>query len=382
VGIKIQKRTNPLTKSSALYVRLGFFLLGLIVLGVILQIVGVNSLALYKTIIETNVNLFPSTIARFITLLCIAVGLAIPFKARVDNIGAEGQYIVGMLAGFGTALYFSYLPPIILIPLMFINGFILGALWTIPVVIFRAKGGFQGADVVVSFLLVFPAFYLMNYLITAGPAIWRDPGGFSYSGIIPDSAKIPTFDFKVNLPNITIPLVDISLPKYWNFSVVHITLFLVLIITFSVYYLLFRTVDGIPKTKLGYEITIMGKNKLAGQTSGISFFKVILITMILSGGLAGIAGVGEIAGSQHRLTPKSSGYGFTAIVIAYLGGLNPIGIIFSSLFFAALIVGGTAIKIGNLPSSSVDLFSGTILMFVLISEFFLRYKITWRLSNG
>jgi simple sugar transport system permease protein len=381
MGIRIQKRTNPLTKSSALYVRLGFFFLGLIILGVILEIVGIDSISLYLTIIQTNVNLFPSTIARFITLLCIAVGLAIPFKARIDNIGAEGQYIIGTLAGFGTAIYFSYLPPIILIPLMFINGFILGALWSIPVVIFRAKGGFQGADVVVSFLLVFPAFYLMNFLITAGPAIWRDPGGFSYSRIIPDAAKIPTFDFKVPLPNITIPILNISLPEYWNFSVVHLTLFLALCITLIVYFLLFRTVNGIPKTKFGYEITVMGKNKLAGQISGISFFKVILLTMILSGGLAGIAGVGEIAGSQHRLTPRSSGYGFTAIVIAYLGGLNPIGIIFSSLFFAALIVGGTAIKIGNLPSSSVDLFSGTILIFVLISEFFLRYTIYWRNSN-
>lgn len=376
--IKFQKRTNPITGTSAIWIRLGFFVVGLIVLAFILLLVGVDPISLYKTIIETNINLFPSTLARFITLLCIGIGLAIPFKARVDNIGAEGQYIIGTLAGYGTAVYFSYLPTIILIPLMFINGFILGALWALPIVFFRARGGFQGADVVVSFLLVFPAFFLMKYLITAGPAVWRDPGGFSYSSIIPEQAQIPKLNFKIPLPKLTIPFLDISLPDSWNFSVVHVTIFLVLIITILAYYYLFRTVDGIPKTKLAYEINVTGKNRLAGQTAGMSFFKVILITLILSGGLAGIAGVGEIAGSQHRLTPDSSGYGFTAIVVAYLGGLNPIGIIFSALFFAALIVGGTAIKIGNLPSTGVDLFSGTILLFVLLSEFFLRYTINWR----
>jgi simple sugar transport system permease protein len=375
-GFSFQKRTNPITGSRAIGVRIAFFFIGLIVLGIILLLVGINPIDLYKTIIETNILLFPSTVARFITLLCIAVGLAIPFKARIDNIGAEGQYIVGTLAAFGTAITFPTLPSLILIPLMFINGFIIGAIWALPVVLFRAKGGFQGADVVVSFLMVFPAFYLMNFLIST---VWRDPmTSFSYSSIIPSSGRIPTLDFEIALPDITIPIIDVQLPETWNFSVVHITLFLVLILTILIYYYLFRTVEGVPKTKIGYEINVSGKNRLAGQTAGMSFFKVILITMILSGGLAGIAGVGELAGSQFRLTPNSPGYGFTAIVIAYLGGLNPIGIIFSALFFAALIVGGTAIKIGNLPSTAVDLFSGSILFFVLISEFFLRYTIRWR----
>ena len=194
-------------------------MIGLVVLAFILFLVGVDPLSLYKTILETNIDLFPSTIARFITLLCIGIGLAIPFKARIDNIGAEGQYIIGTLAGFGTAVYFSYLPTIILIPLMFINGFIFGAIWALPIVFFRAKGGFQGADVVVSFLMVFPAFFLMKYLITSGPAIWRDPGGFSYSSIIPKQAQIPKLDFKVPLPKLTIPLLDITLPdSYKNYQ--------------------------------------------------------------------------------------------------------------------------------------------------------------------
>ena len=100
--------------------------------------------------------------------------------------------------------------------------------------------------------------------------------------------------------------------------------------------------------------------------------------MIFSGGLAGIAGVSQIAGSQLRLTVYSPGYGFTAIAVAYLGGLNPLGIIFSALFFSFLFVGGTAINLAQLPVSTLDMFTGIILLSVLLSEFFFRYKISIR----
>jgi len=295
------------------------------------------------------------------------VGLAIPFKARIDNIGAEGQFVMGMIAATWIAFEFPDIPSFILIPLMFIGGFIAGAIWALPVVFFRAKGGFQGADVVVSFLMVFPALYLMEFLVS-GP--WRDPAtGFALSEQLPLNARIPTLDFEFY-----VPILDTT----WNFSPVAISIFLVLIISVVVYYFLFRTVKGIPKTKLAYEINVTGKNPSAGRLAGISFFKVILISMILSGGLAGIAGVSQIAGSQLRLTVYSSGYGFTAIAVAYLGGLNPLGIIFSALLFAALFVGGTAINLTGLPVSTLDMFTGIILLSVLLSEFFFRYTIKWR----
>ena len=329
--------------------------MGLVSVGFMFFINGVNPIELYLDMIIINIRLFDSTLARFIPLLCIALGLAIPFRARIDNIGAEGQYIIGMLAAFWIGHYgFPDFHPLILIPLMFLGGFIAGAIWAFPVVLFRAKGSFQGADVVVSFLMVFPALYLMEYLVSVP---WRDPEtGFTYSEILNPSAHIPKLG---NTP-------------------IHLTIFLVLTIAFIVYYFLYRTVDGIPKTKLGYEINVVGKNPLAGRVAGISFFKITLIAMILSGGLAALAGVGEIAGNQQRLTVKSPGYGFTAIAVAYLGGLNPIGIIISSLFFAALIVGGNAIKLSGLPGTALDMFSGLILLSVLLSEFFFRYTFEFR----
>ncbi|MHA2157242.1 MAG: ABC transporter permease subunit [Candidatus Hodarchaeales archaeon] len=165
----------------------------------------------------------------------------------------------------------------------------------------------------------------------------------------------------------------------WDFSPVHITIFLAIFLTLIAYYFIFRYVNGIPKTKIGYEINVIGKNPLAGRTAGMSFFKVILFCMIISGGLAGLAGVGEIAGNQFRLGTTSPGYGFTAIAVTYLGGLNPIGILISALFFSVLSVGGNAIKLTKgLPGTALDVFSGVILFFVLLAEFFFRYTIKWR----
>ncbi|MHA1990588.1 MAG: ABC transporter permease [Candidatus Hodarchaeales archaeon] len=373
--LTFQRRTTPITGTKSFGVRILSLVSGLILLAVFFYLIGVDALNLYMDLIIVNIRLFPSTLGIFIPLCCIAVGLAIPFKARIDNIGAEGQYIMGTLGAVGTAFAFPYLPFFLLIPLMFIVGFILGAIWAIPVVIFRTKGGFQGSDVVVSFLLVFPALYIMEFLVS-GP--WRDPEtGFTYSSRVPEAGQIPKLDFTLNLPF----EID-GIPVNWDFSPIHITIFLVLLIAILAYYFLFKQVKGVSKTKIGYEINVSGKNRLAGKTAGISFFKVALITMVLSGGLAGIAGVGEIAGNQLRLTPISPGYGFTAIAVAYLGGLNPIGIIISAFFFAALFIGGNAIKLTQgLPGTSLQLFSGTILIFVLVAEFFLRYKLILRSSR-
>ncbi len=369
--IYFRKRTTTIIGREAFVVRIIFVLLGFMGVGFIFLLNGVDPLALFllsnRSMLRIILILLPNVFVTFIPLLCIAVGLAIPFKARVDNIGAEGQFVMGMIAATWIAFEFPDIPSFILIPLMFIGGFIVGAIWALPVVFFRARGGFQGADVVVSFLMVFPAIYLMEYLVS-GP--WKDPlTGFALSERLPLNARIPTLDFEFY-----VPILDTT----WNFSPVAVSIFLVLLISILAYYFLFRTVNGIPKTKLAFEINVTGKNPLAGRLAGISFFKVILISMVISGGLAGIAGVSHIAGSQLRLTVYSPGYGFTAIAVAYLGGLNPLGIIFSALLFAALIVGGIAINLTGLPVSTLDMFTGIILLSVLLSEFFFRYTIKWR----
>jgi simple sugar transport system permease protein len=355
--ITFRKRPSKLTFKESVRIRILALILGLVVVAVVFLAYGQNPLILYMEIFGvaffTRYGII-GTLSRFIPLLLIALGLSIPFRAKIDNIGAEGQLIVGSIAAAGVAFSFHYLPSVVLITLMFLAGFAAGALWALPIALFRVKSQFKGSDVVISFLLVFPALYLVEYLVT-GP--WQDPEGWGFpqSPLLPESARIPL------IPGTTR---------------IHLTIIVAIVLTLLVYYYLVRTKEGITETKLGYEINVMGENPEAGESMGMSFLKVAIITVLLSGGLAGLAGVSEVAGNPnlYRLRMEiSTGLGFTGIAVAWLGGLNPLGVIVSSLFFAALLAGGIEIQSAGLPFGVVNLFNGAILFFVLVTEFFLRH---------
>ncbi|MHA2142337.1 MAG: ABC transporter permease [Candidatus Thorarchaeota archaeon] len=363
--IAFRKRDRKLTFEESMQVRVISLLMGLGVVALLFLVYGQNPLELYISIFQyaffTRFGLL-ATLSRFIPLLCIAIGLAVAFKARIDNIGAEGQFLIGAIAASGVALYYGEgANPWLIVPLMFLAGFVAGAIWALPIAIFRVKSQFKGSDVVISFLLFFPAKFLIDYLVI-GP--WRDPAGWGFpqSPLFPEPAQI----------------------FYFPGTRIHLTIFLALAATFFIYYYLSRTKEGIPETKLGYEINVLGENPEAGEAAGMSFLKVALITVLISGGLAGIGGVGEVAGNPNflRLRPElSTGLGFTGIAVAWLGGLNPIGVLVSSIFFAGLVAGGVRIQAAGLPVSTVDLFNGAILFFVLVAEFFLRYRLEWRTES-
>ncbi|MFV2015174.1 MAG: hypothetical protein ACC656_07100, partial [Candidatus Heimdallarchaeota archaeon] len=142
----------------------------------------------------------------------------------------------------------------------------------------------------------------------------------------------------------------------------------------------FKSINGTPKTKIAYEINVIGQNETAAKVAGINFMKVALITTIISGALSGIAGTSQLAGNPGNLILRESigsGFGFTAIAVAWLGRLNPVGVLFSAILFAGLLTSSPTLQLEfGLPKTTVDLLSGTILVFVLISEFFLKYKLT------
>ena len=363
--VEFKKRSKELTFQETIQIRILSVLMGLAAVALIFLAYGHNPLVLYFDVFYyaffTVFGLL-STLSRFIPLLLIAIGLAVPFRAKIDNIGAEGQFLVGTIAASGVALFYGEgANPFVIIPVMFLAGFLAGALWALPIAIFRVKSQFKGSDVVISFLLFFPAKFMIDYLIT-GP--WRDPEGWGFpqSPLFPESTQIFTF------PG----------------TRVHLTIFLALAATFLIYYFLTREKKGIPETKLGYEINVLGENPEAGEAAGMSFLKIAIITVLISGGLAGLAGVGEVAGNPnfYRLRPELSRFlGFTGIAVAWLGGLNPIGIVISALFFAGLLAGGIRIQVSGLPVSVVDLFNGSLLFFVLIAEFFIRNKIEWRIVS-
>ena len=134
------------------------------------------------------------------------------------------------------------------------------------------------------------------------------------------------------------------------------------------------------KTRFGYEVRVIGENPDAAKYAGIDFSRTTLSIMLISGGMAGLAGVGEVAGIHHYLSYPdtiSSGYGFTAIIVAWLAKLNPIYVIVAGLFFAGILVGGDAIQISlGLPAATVDIFNGTLLIFLIMGDFFTKNKIT------
>jgi simple sugar transport system permease protein len=136
------------------------------------------------------------------------------------------------------------------------------------------------------------------------------------------------------------------------------------------------------KTRFGYEVRVIGENPHAAKYSGIDFFKTTLIVMAISGGLAGMAGVGESAGIHRHLSyPEniSSGYGYTGIIVAWLAKLNPFYVVISAIFFAGILVGGDAIQISlGLPAATVQIFNGTLLIFLIMGEFFLNNKVSIR----
>jgi ABC-type uncharacterized transport system permease subunit len=134
------------------------------------------------------------------------------------------------------------------------------------------------------------------------------------------------------------------------------------------------------KTRIGYEVRVIGENREAARYAGINYVKSIIIIMLISGGVAGIAGVGEIAGIHHQLTyPEqiSAGYGFTAIIVAWLAKLNPLFVIAAGIFFAGILVGGDAIQISlGLPAATVGIFNGIILFFLITGDFFIKNTIS------
>jgi len=327
--------------------------LALLVIAFVFWGYGVNPLAAYKRIFAGafgSLYGLSETTVKAIPLMICGVGLAIAFKALVWNIGAEGQLLIGAIAATWVALYgLPDAPAFVLLPCMFAAGFLGGAIWALIPAILKAK--FRANETITTLLTVYIASELVNYLVY-GPWKGAEEWGFPYSSKFPPAAQ---------------------LPRLGNTRIHYPTLILALVLAVLIHILLMRT-------KLGYEIRVTGNNPEAARYAGMSYFKTVVLVMLISGGLAGLAGVGEVAGIHHRLRyPQgiSPGYGFTAIIVAWLGRLNPLAVILTSLLFGGLLVGGDALQVAmGLPMATINIFNGVILFFVLGGELLTRYKIT------
>jgi len=325
--------------------------LAMLTIAVIFYVLGVNPIVAFQRIFRGGFGSafgLRETVTKSIPLILIGVGLALAFKGRMYNIGAEGQLLVGAIFATGMQRFFPTWPAFLLLPAMFFAGFLGGALWAIIPALLKTR--FRMDEVLTSLMLVYVANEAVKYLVY-GPWRGTDTRGFPITDEFPAAAQIPSLvGSRIHYP----------------------TLILAILFAVLVYFLLART-------KLGYEIRVTGENPAAAHYAGMDYQKVALLVMVISGGLAGLAGMGEVAGIHYRLRPPeaiSPGYGFTAIIVAWLARLNPLAAILSAFLFGGLLVGGDAIQIAlNLPAATVQLFNGVILLFVIAAELFNQYRL-------
>lgn len=356
--VKVSDREQISTLGSSMTMVLAL-IVGLFAIGIIFLCCGVNPLFAFKKIFMGSfgsVYGFKETITKAIPLVLIGTGLAFAFKAKFWNIGAESQLLMGAIFGTWVGLNWgASMPPLLIVPLMFFAGFIGGALWgSIPAVL---KLRFSINEVISTLMLNYICAEFLTLLIT-GPWKSKKKFGFPYTDDLPDSAIL------YSLPGSRIHLATLVL-----------AVLAAIVLAIVIY-----------RTRFGYEVRVIGENADAAKYAGIDFNRTTLFIMIVSGGMAGLAGVGEVAGIHHYLSYPdsiSSGYGFTAIIVAWLAKLNPIYVIFSGLFFSGVLVGGDAIQISlGLPAATVDVFNGTMLIFLIMGDFFTKNKVRIELSEG
>ncbi|MBN2440186.1 MAG: ABC transporter permease [Spirochaetales bacterium] len=325
---------------------------GLCAIGIVFLVKGVNPLyAIYKIFAGSFGSVYgiKETITKAIPLILIAGGLTLVFRAKFWNIGAEGQLVLGAAAATWIGLAIGpVMPAWITLPLMILAGFIAGAIWALIPALLKVR--FTINEVISTLMLNYVAAEIIKFLVV-GPWKGSTKFGFPYTDNIPASAVLDV------IPGSRIH---------------YITLIIALAAVVILFFLMF-------KTRTGYEVRVIGESREAARYAGINYVKSIIIIMCISGGVAGLAGAGEIAGIHHQLTYPdqiSAGYGFTAIIVAWLAKLNPLFVIIAGIFFAGILVGGDAIQISlGLPAATVGIFNGIILFFLIMGEFFMNNRI-------
>ncbi|AOS78109.1 MULTISPECIES: ABC transporter permease [Hydrogenophaga] len=282
-------------------------------------------------------------------LLIIALGLAVCFRSNVWNIGAEGQYIIGAVFAGGVALLADKNTGVWIVPAVILAGMLGGMLWAGITALLRDR--FNANEILVSLMLVYVAVQVLNYLVY-GP--WKDPGGYNFP-------QTRTFERVAQMP------------RLMDGSRVNIGLVFALLGVAGVWLFLFRTVSG-------YAQTVGGLAPMAARYAGFSSRKALWVALLTSGGAAGLAGAFEVAGPIGQLTPYvPAGYGFAAIIVAFVGRLHPVGIVFSAVLMSMFYIGGELAQSRlGLPKSITGVFQGLLLFSLLACDTLIAYRLRWK----
>ena len=325
----------------------------LVVSGIILWFVGGDPVRAFLHIAEVafgSVGALSDTLVKATPLILTGLACSLAFRMRLWNIGAEGQFLLGAW-GASAVVLFPILPAgtpaIIVIPAMAVAGALAGGAWGFIPGILRARLGVN--EIITSLMLNYVALSWIKYWVF-GP--WSE-GGFQLTAPFPPEAWLPRLtDFAEQFPMFAGLTVHLGL----IFGIVLAAIMWV----------------ALERTRWGYEIKLIGDNPKAARYAGIDIARKIIIVFVISGALAGLGGMSEVTGVVHRLQDQiSPGYGFTAIIIAYLARFGPFRVILASILFGGLILAGREIQPSGIPA----MVQGIVLFSIIGSDVLVRYRV-------
>ena len=357
--IKLEPRLEEPSTIHTMFVSLGAVVVALILGGLVIAAVGGNPFSSYLYIARASfgdIGVLSDTIVKATPIILTALACSVAFRMKLWNIGAEGQFIMG--AWGASAIVLAPVLPAetsrwLFIPTMVLAGMGMGAVWGFVPGYLKAK--FNVNEIISSLMLNYIAISWVNFWIFG---VWSE-GGFQMSPKFPVGASLPRLsDYASSL-------------SFLRGLTTHGGLLFGIVAAIVMWFIVYRS-------RWGYEIRLIGDNPQAAKYAGVNIIRNTILVMALSGALAGLGGMSEVAGVVRRLqtSPIAAGYGFTGIIVAWLAKLNPLVIIVVSILFGALILAGREIQ----PSGIPKMIQGIILVCLIASDFLLRYQV--RLVRG
>lgn len=346
--LRLEKRAQP-SRTMLYAAPIMAVLLTMVVGAILFSVIGYDGIGAVLEIFTrplTNPLKWQDLGVKAAPLIIIGVGLSIAYRANVWNIGAEGQYVAGALGGTAVALLTMKMQGPWILPVMILMGVLAGmALAAIPAFL-RTK--FDVNEILTTLMLNYAVVQLLYFLLRT---VWKDPMGFSFP-------KTPLFTTSQ------------SLPYLWPGTILHWGVPIALLVAVLAWFVMTRSV-------FGFQVRVVGSAPHAARYGGFSAKRAIWLVMLVSGGLAGLAGVLEAAGPFRQLVPAfPTGYGFTAIIVAFLGRLNPLGVVIAGIVLAISYVGGEVAQTTmGLPSAATGIFQGMLLFFLLAGDVLVRYRV-------
>ena len=344
--VEIQKRSgvNQAYSIASPFVALALTIVAGVIMFALLNKNPVSAIHTYFVLPVIDPWLREQIIVKATPLILIATGLCICFRANNWNIGAEGQYLIGGMVGSVVPVYFVEWDSYAVLPIMMLAGMIGGAAYASIVAMLKTR--FNTNEILTSLMLVYVAQQGVDWVVR-GP--WRDPKGFGFPGTktFGESAVLPAVSGDIHLGII--------------FGIVAAVVMWIMM----------------NKTIIGFQINVTGETTKAAKFAGFNPTKTTFVVFVISGSLAGLAGIAEVSGSVEKLDDKLSlGYGFAAIIVAFLARLNPINTIIAGLILALSYIGGEEAQITlGISDRATRVFQGLLLFFVLACDTFVHYQI-------